>query len=133
MKRGRKPDLPSVRALRGSSRSHRDADKVEIIGPDMPPVEPESLTEAGRAVWLGNIDRVAQARLVTELDSELFASYCNLQAAINRVWAAGDVPPTAHLSEARKMAEQFGIFGAKSRVVSGLGRQKSKGNSFGKF
>ena len=132
MKRGRKPDLPSVRALRGSSRSHRDADKVEIIGPDMPPVEPESLTEAGRSVWLDNIGRVAQTKLATELDSQMFANFCNLQGAINDAWRSNSVLLAAHMSEARKMAEQFGIFGAKSRVISGQ-KPDVPGNPFDKF
>ena len=115
MKRGRKPDLPSVRALRGSSRSHRDADKVEIIGPDMPPVEPESLTEAGRSVWLDNIGRVAQTKLATELDSQMFANFCNLQGAINDAWRSNSVLLAAHMSEARKMAEQAARVAGKGK------------------
>ncbi len=132
MKRGTKADLPSVKALRGTSRPDRDGDKVEIILPDSLPVEPECLTVAGRSVWLDNIGRVAQTKLATELDSQMFGNFCNLQGAINEAWAMDSVPPAAHMSEARKMAEQFGIFGAKSRVISG---QKSDvpGNPFNKF
>ncbi len=132
MKRGRKPDLPSVRALRGSRRSYRDGDKVEIILPDSLPVEPESLTEAGRSVWLDNIGRVAQAKMATELDSQMFANFCNLQGAIDDAWRSNNVLLAAHMSEARKMAEQFGIFGAKSRVVSGR-KPDRPGNPFNKF
>ncbi len=106
--------------------------KVEIIGPDMPPVEPESLTEAGRSVWLDNIGRVAQTKLATELDSQMFANFCNLQGAINKAWRSDSVLLAAHMSEARKMAEQFGIFGAKSRVISG-GKPDVPGNPFEKF
>lgn len=119
MKRGTKADLPSVKVLRGTSRKDRDGDKVEIIVPDSLPAEPGCLTEAGRGVWLDNIGRVAQTKLANELDSQMFANFCNLQGAIDDAWRAKGVPPAAHLSEARKMAEQFGLFGAKSRVISG--------------
>jgi hypothetical protein len=34
-----------------------------------------------------------QNGLCTELDSDLFANYCNLIGAIGQAWAAGEVPP----------------------------------------
>lgn len=61
------------------------------------------------------------------MDTTIFATYCNLQGAIIEAWRAGEVPPAAHLMEARKMAEQFGIFGAKSRLtVAAIGDGPSK-------
>ncbi|HEV7285197.1 MAG TPA: hypothetical protein VGN75_10095 [Kaistia sp.] len=119
MKRGPKPALPSEKRARGTLQQCRDAGKVELIEPDALPARPEWLTAAGEEVWIDDIGRVAAGRLVTEKDSTMFANYCNLQGAIVMAWRAGDVPPTASLMEARKMAEQFGIFGAKSRVKAG--------------
>lgn len=116
MKRGRKPDLPSVKEARGTFQKCRDADRVEVIEPDALPSQPDWLTVAGEEIWQDDIGRVAQGKLVTERDSTMFGNYCNLQGAIVLAWRAGEVPPAAHLVEARKMAEQFGIFSAKSRM-----------------
>lgn len=116
MKRGPKAELPSVKAARGTFQPCRDGGKVQVIEPDQLPMEPVWLTEAGREVWLDEIGRVSVAKLATERDSTMFGNYCNLQGAIVQAWRAGEVPPAAMLTEARKMAEQFGLFGAKSRM-----------------
>lgn len=116
MKRGRKPDLPSVKEARGTLQKCRDANRVEVIEPDALPAQPDWLTTAGEEIWQDDIGRVAQGKLVNERDSTMFGNYCNLQGAIVLAWRAGEVPPAAHLVEARKMAEQFGIFSAKSRM-----------------
>jgi hypothetical protein len=123
MKRGRKPDTSAQHLAKGTFQPVRHAGQVDImasgasIEPDALPVQPDWLTEAGAAVWLDDIGRVSSTRMATELDSDLFATYCNLQGAIASCWRSGEVPPATHLMEARKMQEIFGIAGAKSRVV----------------
>lgn len=119
MKRGPKPELPSTKAARGTIQKCRDAGKIELIEPDALPARPDWLTPAGEEVWIDDVGRVTAGRLAAEKDSTMFAQYCNLQGAIIQAWRSGAVPPAAHLMEARKMAEQFGIFGAKSRVKVG--------------
>jgi hypothetical protein len=116
MKRGPKALLPSQKASRGTLQPCRDKGKIEMIEPDALPVRPDWLTAAGEEVWLDEIGRVVHGQLVAERDSAMFGTFCNLMGAINLAWRTGEVPPAAHLSEARKMAEQFGIFGAKSRL-----------------
>jgi hypothetical protein len=116
MKRGPKPDIPSMKLARGTFRPHRDGAVVEMVEPTALPMQPEWLTEGGRDVWLDEIGRVSSVRLATERDSMMFANYCNLQGAIIQAWQAGEVPPAAVLIEVRKLAEQFGLFGVKSRV-----------------
>lgn len=126
MKRGPKPELPSQKLARGTLQPCRDAGKIELVEADTLPQKPDWLTAAGEEVWLDDLGRVSVGRLVTERDSTMFANYCNLQGAINMAWGSGEVPPAAHLMEARKMAEQFGIFGAKSRMkVGGDGGKSS--------
>lgn len=125
MKRGPKADLPSEKAARGTLQPCRDDFKMELISPDALPVEPEWLTPSGRNVWLDNIGRVAPNKMATEADSDQFATYCNLQGANALAWTAGEVPPIAALTEARRMAEQFGLFGRKSRLVAGAGATPS--------
>ncbi len=130
MKRGPKAELPSTKLARGTFQPCRDADRVEIITPDALPVQPDWLTEAGQQVWLDEIGRVASNRLASESDSVAFANYCNLQGAIAQAWRAGDVPPASMLMEARKMQEQFGLFGARSRVVKIQGGAAATSNPF---
>jgi len=129
MKRGRKPELPSTKIGRGTYQPCRDAGKVEIIEPDALPMRPEWLTASGEEVWLDDVGRVTAGRMASERDSTMFANYCNLQGAIVQAWRAGEVPPAAYLSEARKMAEQFGLFGARSRLQM-PGGDDGAGNPF---
>lgn len=122
MKRGRKPDTPAQHAARGTVQPSRHSGHVEILAagsviePGSLPARPDNLSEDALAVWLDNIGRVSSTRMATELDTDMFANYCRLQGAINSCWRSGEVPPAAHLMEARKMQEMFGIAGAKSRV-----------------
>lgn len=129
MQRGPKPQLPSVKELRGTFKPCRDAGKVEVIEPDSMPIQPEWLTEAGQQVWLDEIGRVADGAFATEKDSTMFATFCNLQGAITMAWQSGAIPPAGALVEARKMAEQFGLFGRKSRLQQGA-PSVSKKNPF---
>lgn len=116
MKPGPKPQQPATKVARGTFQKCRDADTAQIIEPDALPMRPDWLTSAGEEVWMEDLGRVLANKLVTERDSTMFATYCNMQGAANLAWRAGTVPPTAHLNETRKMAEQFGIFGARSRI-----------------
>ena len=140
MKRGTKPLPPAMKQERGTLQPCRDAHRFEadtltatesIATPNGLPQRPEWLTEAGYQVWLDDVGRASSHRLATESDSSMFANYCNLQGAIVRCWESGNVPPASHLMEARRMAEQFGIFGRKSRVLEGAPASGGdKGNPF---
>lgn len=132
MQRGSKAALPSTKLARGTFKRYRDGGNVEVIEPDALPVQPDWLTPAGGAIWLDDIGRVSSVRLANERDSTMFATYCNLQGAIVEAWRTGDVPPAAHLMEARKMAEQFGLFGSKSRLTKAVEPGKPSGNPFTK-
>lgn len=116
MQRGHKPETPATKRTRGTFRPVRDGHKCELVVPTMLPQQPTWLTEAGQQEWLDNIPRVATGRIVTETDSALFATLCNLWGALGQAWQAGAVPPAAHLTEARRLAELLGLAGSKSRV-----------------
>nr|WP_313427032.1 hypothetical protein [Brevundimonas diminuta] len=121
MKPGPKPKPPAVKKAQGSFQPSRGGDLVEISTLSDLPERPDWLTTAGEEVWIDDITRVTAGSLVTARDSTVFATYCNLMGAIIETWRSGEVPPAAHLSEARKMAEQFGIFGRKSRLIADAG------------
>jgi len=116
VKRGTKPGLPSERVARGTYRRDRDPGYVEVIEPDSLPQRPDWLTPEGDEVWMDDIGRVSAHRLVSEKDASLFGQYCNLMGACIKAWRAGEVPPITAIAEARKMAELFGIAGARSRL-----------------
>lgn len=115
MKRGPKSSPPSVREGRGTFRLPRDRGTMEISQFDDLPNAPDWLTEAGKAAWLDNIGRVSATRSATEVDSDLFATYCNLDGANALAWGAGEVPPAAYIMEFRRLSELFGLAGPKSR------------------
>ena len=89
---------------------------MELIEPGSLPQRPDWLTEEGGEVWLDDVGRVSALGLVTEKDAMAFAQYCNLMGACLKAWRGGNVPPIMAISEARKMAEMFGICGARSRI-----------------
>lgn len=132
MKRGPKPTLPSIKEARGTLRPHRDGLTIEMSEPSGLPQRPDWLTTAGQEVWMDDLGRVSTGKLAGERDSTMFGTYCNLQGAIIQAWRSGEVPPAAHLMEARKMAEQFGIFGAKSRLKVGVPEDGASKNPFGR-
>lgn len=124
MKRGRKPDTSAQHVVKGTFQPVRHAGQIDImasgavIEPNALPVQPDWLTEAGAAVWLDNIGRVSSTKMATELDTDLFANYCNLQGAIVECARAQPYvpPPAAYYTEVRRMQELLGISGAKSRI-----------------
>lgn len=113
---GHKPGLPSEKLARGTYRPDRHAGLVEVIEPDSLPPRPDWLTTEGEEVWMDDIGRVSAHRLVGEKDATVFGQYCNLMGACIKAWRSGAVPPVTAIAEARKMAELFGIAGARSRL-----------------
>ena len=86
MNRGPKPQLPATKLDKGTYQPCRDANRVEIIAPDALPQKPDWLTAAGEEVWMDEIGRAAQMKLVSEADTTMFGNYCNLQGYIIMAW-----------------------------------------------
>lgn len=125
MKRGPKPKPPAVKKNQGSFQPSRGGDLVEIPTVSSIPQPPEWLSPAALTVWNAEISRVTHGSMVVDLDTTMFAIYCNTIAGIIDVTQKGDQPSAAQVSEARKMAEQFGIFGRKSRLITDPGADKT--------
>ena len=133
MQRRPKPQLPAMKLEKGTYQPCRDGNRMEIVAPDELLQKPDWLTAAGEEVWIDDIGRVGSVGLATELDTTLFGTYCNLQGAAILAWRAGGVPPIAALAEIRKLAEIFGIAGARSRIgTSGAGSSAAP-NPFARF
>lgn len=117
MKRGAKPQLPAIKAARGTLRKDRDGAKPlvgQVVGQGEPPITPDYLTAEARNIWLEELGRVMCGG-VGELDSSLFARYCSLEALARKAFKSGEPPPAAYLTELRRMAELLGIAGPRVR------------------
>ena len=130
MRTGPKATPPAEKATRGTLRPDRDASAVQIIEPSALPQQPEWLTDDGRQAWLDNIGRVSSVRGAAEVDTDLFANFCNLQGAISAAWRSGAMPPITALMEARKMMELLRIGGQSSRTTKVADDAKPSGNPF---
>jgi phage terminase small subunit len=71
--------------------------------------KPDWLTAAGEEVWMDDIARAAQMKLVSEADTTMFGNYCNLQGYIIMAWrklASGDpeavAPPIVAINQVTK-------------------------------
>jgi len=126
---GPKRNPPAVKRDRGTYRPDRDGGMVEYIVPGSPPQMPDYLSAEATAVWQENIGRVLAAG-VTELDSDLFARYCSLEAMLRRAFASGEAPPAAFITAQRQMAELLRIAGPRSRV--GVRSEAAATNPFAK-
>jgi hypothetical protein len=128
MKPGPKKSVPSQKIQRGTYQPCRDGEVVELVEPGALPQQPDWLTPEGEEIWQDDVGRVDSSRLATEKDSTGFAVYCNLMGGIVKAFRGGEMPPVAAIAEARKMAEMFGIFGAKSRLKGA--REEADRNPF---
>jgi hypothetical protein len=119
VKRGPKPQMPQVKAARGTLRKDRDGASgmgaVTLIMAGDPPVMPDYLLPAAREIWIEELSRVMLAG-VSEADSSLFATYCSTEALARSAFQAGEPPPAAYLTELRRMRELLGIAGPRARI-----------------
>lgn len=128
MKRGPKAELPSEHLKRGTLQPSRHGDRKGAVSQlaaiaegavtlaSAMPQKPETLSAEAALVWDDDIARAVQGGYIGERDQTMFAQYCQVVGACNAVWKTGKAPPAAYLTEARKLAEMFGLLGAKSRV-----------------
>jgi hypothetical protein len=110
VRRGPKPELPSVKASCGTFRPHRDRFKFEVVTPSTLPVKPDWLSAAGELIWHDNIARAATIG-ITEHDSVIFAIFCNLTGEIAQAGRTGKVVSIAAQTEVRRLAELLGLAG----------------------
>ena len=129
MRRGPKPEMPSVKANCGTFRPHRDQFKVEVVTSGASPVKPDWLSAAGQTIWDQNVARAA-AIGVTEHDSVVFAIFCNLTGEIAQAVRAGRAVSIAAQTEVRRLAELLGLAGPKSRVIMDNPRPEVGSNPF---
>jgi len=121
MKRGPKKPTPAAKIARGTWRADRDAAPLllpGIVAPSDLPQRPSWVTIEGDEIWEAWLGDALAVGMVATFDAITFGNLCNLQGAIASAWRAGEVPPAAHLVEARRLAELFGLAGPQSRVKS---------------
>jgi hypothetical protein len=120
VKRGRKPHTTEELRAAGTLRRDRHGDRA---APSSAPIEvaavpppPKFLTAGGRRVWREHIAHAVASGQLSERDTAAFGQWANLMGACIKAWKAGDVPPIAWILETRRLAEHFGMCGARSRA-----------------
>jgi hypothetical protein len=78
------------------------------------------------------MDNVSRVSGLNEVDSLLWAYYCNLAGAVATAWRCGQPPPNSYGVELRRLSELFGIAGPKSRVGA-PGAVRKEPNPFDRF
>lgn len=77
---------------------------------------PDYLTAEAQDVWFEELEHVIAAG-INNSHSSTFATYCSIEAQCRAIFAGGDIPRGAFLSEKRKLAELLGISGLSSRTT----------------
>jgi len=138
---GRKPTPTRLKVLRGVHHSKINHD--EPVPPPGPPEPPEWLSDSGRKEWDRLVPLLQRSGLVTQLDTDAVARYCELAAEWVRHMAVcrsgGDIlelkdaagktryrqtSPSASLARAyakelRAIAQEFGMTpSSRSRISS---------------
>jgi hypothetical protein len=75
---------------------------------------PAYLTKEAQEIWSDQLERMIAAG-ATELDSDLIARYCSLEALTRLTFEIGECPPISALTELRRMGESLGLAGSQSR------------------
>jgi hypothetical protein len=81
---------------------------------------PDYLTAGAKDIWFEEIERVVVAGINAN-HSSTFARYCEMEAAVRKMWREGKLPTSQMLSEVRKLSELLGIAGIASRTSNGQG------------
>lgn len=116
MKRGPKPTPPHTKVLRGSFKLPSDTQKLVQASTGSPPVMPSYLPPEAQEVWREELPRVIPFG-VCDLDANIFARYCVLEAHFRRLSMAGETATSALCTELRRLSELLCIGGPKSRLV----------------
>lgn len=129
MQRGPKKKSIEEKKAVGSYRPCRDDPNIVIPINSEPPQMPDYLSDAAKAVWSEELNRVIQSGTST-LDSSLFADYCCLAAIVRETFRSGGEPKGNQLVELRKQRELLGIGGAPSRAQRGKIAEPDQSNPF---
>lgn len=127
MKRGAKPQLPTSKAARATTRADRD--QFELIeAPAGELVRPDGLSLAAQTVWDDLAPMAVEMGTLKPCDVFTFSTLCDLIARIQMTWQGSEPAPAAYLAEARRLGELFGLAGERSRVT-----QKAEAKSSNAF
>ncbi len=89
-----------------------------VNGAQTTPIMPTYLTKEAKEIWFEELERVVGGG-INASHSSTFATYCSMEAACRAMFAKGEVPRAAYLSEKRKLSEMLGIGGIAARSTNG--------------
>jgi len=130
MQRGKKLTDPQRKKLAGTFKQCVDGATTTIstIPRDIPH-QPDWMSEAGKAVWAADLEKVIATGL-TSVDAGAFALYCETMAVFIQSVRDGQPVNAAYRSELRKQMELLSIAGAKSRLAKIGQDQAAKASPF---
>lgn len=134
--RGRKPQLPSVKAAKGETRPSRTANAVTVLYPDhasRPDPEkikaPAWLTAPAKKIWDAKCERYRQrAQKIGGFEDSL-AQYCALEADLIDMRKKRIPVPAAMLTAHRVWAGEF--YDTPASQTARPGQKPGGGNKFG--
>lgn len=125
---GRKPKPNALKVIAGNP-GNRPINDQEPAYTGGSADAPEWLSEDARAIWNRLAVNLDANGLLTEVNRDLLAVYCDLVADYRAKRAEGKMPPMAQVSRMTSLAGEFGFTpSAASRIVA----PKKKGQADGK-
>lgn len=124
---GRKPKPTSLKVVAGNpgKRALNDQEPVYSEG-DL--TAPEWLSDEATAIWERLSENLEANGLLTQVNRDLLAVYCDLVADYRDKRAEGKMPPMAQVSRMTSLAGEFGFTpSAASRIIA-----PKRGNADGK-
>lgn len=131
MRTGPKGVSPEQQRAHGTTRPDRE---VVALYPDhasrpdpieMPP--PKGMSKPARAIWDMKVSRYRQRGQKVGGFEDALRQFCELEAALNKIWAKGDVPPMAMVNGHRLFSAEFFDTPAAQKVSA---HGKPIGNAF---
>lgn len=117
MNAGKKPTSNESKIAAGTAKPSRVRYQMTVPEAMTIPLMPEYLTKEAQAIWSEQLERMI-AGGATELDSDLIARYCSLEALTRLTFEIGECPPISALTELRRMGESLGMAGSQSRSTA---------------
>jgi hypothetical protein len=106
----------STKRQRGTYQRCRDDHRRTVPDVSGTPIPPYWLSREAREIFEDLAEQLTRVGLVAEADTTLLANVASLAAAIEKVWATGEIPAASQLAELRRCLEMIGAAGSRSRV-----------------
>jgi phage terminase small subunit len=130
--RGAKPKPTALKLIAGNP-GRRPINTEEPEYPSLSHEPPDWLSDEARAVWARLAPGLTMVGVLTEVDRDIFAIYCDMVAQYEIARREGQTMTPAFVGQIRGLASEFGLnAAARSKIVTPRkdDDQKGKGRFF---